>query len=122
MVVEVGGPGTLGRSIAATARGGSVQMIGVLTSAQIDPLPILWGGVIVRGLMVGSGEMFEGMIRAIVANEIKPVIDRRFTFDDTAVADRYLRSAAHFGQVAITIARTDERRVGIAWVLPFKSW
>src|SRR3546814_4274208 len=61
MVVGVGGPGTLGRSIAATARGGSVQMIGVLSSAQIDPLPILWGGVIVRGLMVGSGEMFEGM-------------------------------------------------------------
>ena len=60
--------------------------------------------MIVRGLMVGSGEMFEGMNRAIVANEIKPVIDRRFTFDDAAGAYRYLRSAAHFGKVVIGIA------------------
>lgn len=104
MVVEVGGPGTLGQSIAATARGGSVQMIGVLSFAQIDPLPILTGGVIVRGLMVGSGEMFEAMNRAIVANDIKPVIDHRFTFDDAASAYRHLRSAGHFGKVVIGIA------------------
>lgn len=104
MVIEVGGPGTLGQSIAATARGGSVQMIGVLSFAQIDPLPILTGGVIVRGLMVGSGEMFERMNRAIVANHIRPIIDRRFDFGDAAAAYHHLRSGSHFGKVVIDIA------------------
>src|SRR3546814_11176588 len=34
MVVEVGGPGTLGRSNAANARGGSVQMLGEVGRAS----------------------------------------------------------------------------------------
>lgn len=103
MVVEVGGPGTLARSIAATARGGIVQMIGVLSAATIDPLPILTGGVIVRGFMVGSREMFEAMNRAIASNGLKPVIDRVFPFPDAGAAYRHLQSATHFGKVVIRI-------------------
>lgn len=105
MVIEVGGSGTLAKSIAATARGGSVQMIGVLSLAQIDPLLILTGGVTVRGLMVGSRNMFEAMNRAIVTNGVKPIIDRIFAFDEAADAYRYLRSAAHFGKVVIRIGK-----------------
>ena len=102
-VVEVGGPGTLARSIASTARDGSVQMIGVLSMAEIDPLPILTGGVVVRGLMVGSREMFEAMNRAIDTHQIKPVIDRTFAFEDAADAYRHLQSAQHFGKVVIAL-------------------
>lgn len=102
-VVEVGGPGTLARSIAATARDGSVQMIGVLSMAEIDPLPILTGGVIVRGIMVGSREMFVAMNQAIAAHGIKPAIDRSFTFEQAAEAYRHLQSAQHFGKVVITL-------------------
>lgn len=104
MVIEVGGPGTLAQSIVATARGGSVQMIGVLSFAQIDMLPLLTGGVIVRGLMVGSGEMFAAMNRAIAANGVRPVIDCRFAFEETQAAYQHLRSAAHFGKIVIDIA------------------
>ncbi|MFW2828752.1 zinc-dependent alcohol dehydrogenase family protein [Sphingomonas sp. ID0503] len=103
-VVEVGGPGTLARSIASTARDGSVQLIGVLSMAEIDPLPILTGGVMVRGFMVGSREMFEAMNRAIAVNGLRPVIDRSFAFEEAADAFRYLASAAHFGKVVIRIA------------------
>lgn len=103
MVIEVGGPGTLGRSIAATARDGSVQMIGVLSFGEIDPLPILTQGITVRGLMVGSGEMFEAMNRAIAVNGVRPVIDSRFAFADAAAAYQHLRSGAHFGKVVVTI-------------------
>jgi NADPH:quinone reductase-like Zn-dependent oxidoreductase len=101
VVVEVGGPGTLARSVAATARDGWVQMIGVLSMAQIDPLPILTGGVIVRGIMVGSREMFEALNRALSAHEIRPAIDRTFAFEDAASAYRHLQSAQHFGKVVI---------------------
>lgn len=103
-VVEVGGPGTLARSIEATARDGIVQLIGVLSFAQIDPLPILTGGVTVRGFMVGSREMFEAMNRAISQHRIVPVIDRVFAFDEAPAALAHLQSAAHFGKVVIRIA------------------
>lgn len=103
-VVEVGGPGTLARSIEATARDGIVQLIGVLSFAQIDPLPILTGGVTVRGFMVGSREMFEAMSRAISQHRIVPMIDRVFAFDEAAAAFAHLQSAAHFGKIVIRIA------------------
>jgi len=102
-VVEVGGPGTLARSIAATARDGAVQMIGVLSMAEIDPLPILTGGVLVRGIMVGSREMFAAMNQAIAVHGIKPAIDSTFAFEDAVNAYRHLQSAQHFGKVVITL-------------------
>lgn len=101
LVVEVGGPGTLAKSIASTARDGVVQMIGVLSMAQIDPLAILVGGVTVRGFMVGSREMFEAMNQAISAHTIRPVIDRVFGFDEAAAAYHHLQSAGHFGKVVL---------------------
>lgn len=102
-VVEVGGPGTLQRSIASARLGGIVTLIGVLTRGQIDPLAILGGGVIVRGVFVGSRAMFDDMNRAIAASRIAPVIDRTFPFADAPAAYRHLKSAAHVGKVVIEI-------------------
>jgi NADPH:quinone reductase-like Zn-dependent oxidoreductase len=103
-VVEVGGPGTLQRSIAATRLGGSVSLIGVLTRGQIDPLPILGGGVIVRGVYVGSRQMFEAMNRAISLHRIVPVIDRVFAFEQAREAYDTLKAATHVGKIVIRIA------------------
>jgi NADPH:quinone reductase-like Zn-dependent oxidoreductase len=100
----VGGSGTLARSIAATRRGGNVHLIGVLTAGQIDPLVIMRGGVTVRGVYVGSRQMFEDMNRAIAVHQIRPVIDRTFPFEQAADAYRYLQSAGHVGKVVIKIA------------------
>lgn len=102
-VIEVGGPGTLQRSIAAARLGGTVSLIGVLTRGQIDPLAILGGGVIVRGVFVGSREQFEAMNRAIALHRIEPVIDRVFPFESAREAYVYLKSAAHVGKVVITL-------------------
>ena len=102
-VIEVGGPGTLQRSIASARLGGTVSLIGVLTRGQIDPLAILGGGVIVRGVFVGSREQFEAMNRAIALHRIEPVIDRVFPFDAAREAYVYLKSAAHVGKVVITL-------------------
>lgn len=102
-VVEVGGPGTLQRSIAAVRLGGVVTLIGVLTRGTIDPLAILGGGAIVRGVFVGSRAMFEDMNRAIALAGIKPAIDREFAFADTPEAYRYLKAANHLGKIVISI-------------------
>lgn len=102
-VVETGGSGTLASSLVATRRGGAIHMIGVLTMGQIDPLAILNGGVIVRGVMVGSRAMFEAMNDAISVNALRPVIDRSFDFDQAADAYRQLQAAQHLGKIAIRI-------------------
>ena len=104
-VVEVGGAGTMPRSIRAVRRGGQVSVIGVLTSGEgIDPVTVLFKGAIVRGIFVGSREMFDAMNRATTANKLQPVIDRTFSFDEAPAAYRHLESGAHVGKVVIKIS------------------
>lgn len=103
-VVEVGGPGTFERSLAATAVSGRVSLIGVLTGAEVavNPMAALFNRITVQGIYVGSVEMFAAMNRAIEAAKLKPVIDCVFGFDDALEAYRHLQSGAHFGKVVIT--------------------
>jgi NADPH:quinone reductase-like Zn-dependent oxidoreductase len=104
-VVEVGGAGTVGKSLGAVRTGGKVSMIGVLTGqADFNPMMILGKRASVQGISVGSTQMFEAMNRAIAANGLKPVIDKVFPFKETAAAFRYLQSAQHFGKIVISLA------------------
>jgi NADPH:quinone reductase-like Zn-dependent oxidoreductase len=100
-VVEVGGAGTLPRSIAAARVGGQVALIGVLTGGQIDPAPIMRRNITLRGIFVGSREMFEAMNRAIAQHRMRPVIDKVFPFTQARDAYRYLQGASHVGKVVI---------------------
>ncbi len=102
-VVEVGGPGTLGRSLGAVRNGGVVTLIGVLTRGQIDPMTIFLSGGIVRPIYVGSRQMFEAMNRAISLHRLQPVVDRVFAFEEARQAYRYLKGATHLGKVVIKI-------------------
>ncbi len=102
-VVEVGGPGTLQRSVQATRNGGTVTLIGVLTRGTLDPLAVFAGGATVRPIYVGSRQMFEAMNRAIAVNAIVPVVDRVFAFEEAREAYRHLKGATHVGKVVIGI-------------------
>jgi NADPH:quinone reductase-like Zn-dependent oxidoreductase len=103
-VVEIGGAGTLAKSINAVKSGGVVSLIGILSGAgQIDPMPLLFKNARIQGILVGSREMFEAMNRAMAVNHLHPVIDRVFPFDHAADAYRHLESGAHFGKVCIAV-------------------
>jgi len=102
-VVEVGGAGTLPRSVLATRLGGQVHLIGVLTGGEINPTPILRRNLLLRGIYVGSRQMFEAMNRAMTLHRINPVIDRVFDFTAARDAYRHLQSQAHVGKVVIRI-------------------
>jgi NADPH:quinone reductase-like Zn-dependent oxidoreductase len=101
-VVEVGGAGTLPRSMQAVRMGGKISMIGVLTGGEISPTPLLRNSIGLQGIYVGSREMFEAMNRAITAHRMHPVIDKVFPFADAIAAYRHLESASHFGKVVIS--------------------
>lgn len=105
LVVEVGGAGTLARSLRAVRIGGQVSLIGVLTGAdgEVNPLPVVMKKVRVQGIFVGSRAMFEAMNRAIALHRLRPVIDRVFPFGEARAALAYLESGAHFGKVCISM-------------------
>ena len=105
LIVEVGGGGTLGRSIHAIGIGGKIALIGVLTghSSDANPLGLMTKYASLHGVFVGSRSMFEQMNAAIGANALEPVIDRVFAFEEAAEAYRHLERGAHFGKVVIRI-------------------
>ncbi len=105
LVVEVGGAGTLSRSIKAVRMGGRISLIGVLTGStgEVNPLPLVMKGVRLQGIFVGSRTMFEAMNRAVGFHRLHPVIDRVFSLDETKDALRYMESAAHFGKIVIRV-------------------
>lgn len=103
-VVEVGGAGTLNKSLRAVRFGGRVSLIGVLTgvSGEISTASILHKNIRIQGIYVGSREMFEDMNRAIELHQMKPVIDRVFPFEQAREALTYMESGAHFGKICLS--------------------
>jgi NADPH:quinone reductase-like Zn-dependent oxidoreductase len=104
-VIEVGGAGTLNRSLRAARTGGRISLIGVLsgTAGPVEAILILMRSLKVRGIYVGSREMFEAMNRAVSLHLLRPVVDRVFPLADARAAFAFLESAAHFGKVVITL-------------------
>jgi NADPH:quinone reductase-like Zn-dependent oxidoreductase len=103
-IVEVGGAGTLSRSLRAIRLGGYIALIGVLSGlGEVNPMPILMKSVRVQGIFVGSRSMFEAMNQAIQVNQLHPVIDRVFEFADAVAAIKHMESGNHFGKVVIRV-------------------
>jgi len=102
-VVEVGGAGTLPKSLRAVRTGGRISLIGVLAGGDgtVSPLPILMKSVCVQGIFVGNREMFQAMNRAIALHAMHPVIDRVFPFADLPQALAHMESAGHFGKIVV---------------------
>ncbi|GAB1691229.1 zinc-dependent alcohol dehydrogenase family protein [Krasilnikovia sp. M28-CT-15] len=101
-VVDVGGGGTLGQSVSAARMGGHISVVGVLSQGSgADPLMVLAKQLTLRGLTNASRETFERMNRAIAHHGLRPVIDKRFGFDEVDAAYRYLESGAHVGKVVL---------------------
>jgi NADPH:quinone reductase-like Zn-dependent oxidoreductase len=106
LVVEVGGAGTLGQSLAALRPGGRISLVGVLSgaSSELNILPLVMRQIRVQGLLVGSRDAFEALNRAVAAHQLRPAVGRIFPLERTREALEYLASGAHFGKVCIRIA------------------
>lgn len=103
LTVEVGGAGTLERSVASTRVAGRIALIGVLTGGEMNPVMIMRKSICLQGIYVGSRAMFQRMNRAITQHRLTPVVDRRFAFDDARAAYHAMRAAGHFGKLVIEL-------------------
>lgn len=103
-VVEVGGSGTLAKSLNAVRFGGHVAMIGALTGpAGFNPTTVFMKSVRLQGIFVGPRTIFEDLVRAIDVADMHPVVDRVFAFEEAREAMHYMQGGAHFGKVVIRI-------------------
>ncbi|KAH9941519.1 NAD-P-binding protein [Amylocystis lapponica] len=107
-IIEVGGAGTLAKSVTAVAYGGWISVIGVVAGpgdVSSVPLGIMSKTAHLRGIVVGSVAQFENMNRLIEAQSLKPVVDRVFPFDEAVAAYEYLDSQKHVGKVVIKVSK-----------------
>jgi len=106
VVIEVGGAGTLQQSLHAVRMGGTVAQIGVLTGIKESLLiaPILHKLIKVQGIYVGSRQDFLEMNQAISLAELRPVIDKSFSFSGIREALAAMEASSHFGKIVIQVS------------------
>ena len=106
-VVEVGGAGTIQRSLKAVKMGGHIALIGALSGSQggeISPVSVFMKSVKLHGIFVGSRQMFEHMNQLLcLHHHLKPVIDKVFDFGEARNALQYMESGSHFGKIVVRI-------------------
>jgi NADPH:quinone reductase-like Zn-dependent oxidoreductase len=105
LVLELGGAGTLARSMASVKINGRISLVGILTGieGQVNPMPILRKSIALNGIYVGSREMQENLHTALEINRIHPVVDRVFEFERARDAYEYMLSGQHFGKIVIRV-------------------
>jgi NADPH:quinone reductase-like Zn-dependent oxidoreductase len=104
LVVEVGGVGTLPRSLRAIRMGGVIAQVGVL-SGPAEPLPlplILHKQARIQGIYVGSRKDFVDLNNAISLAELRP-IGENFNWSQARAALARMEEASHFGKLVLTV-------------------
>ena len=106
LVVEVGGAGTLKRSIAAGRWNSTIVMLGGVSGAyggEIEPYALIRGAKRVVGIQTGSRAMIERLARFVEQAKVRPTVDRVFKFGEARDAYKYLESGRAFGKVVISL-------------------
>ncbi len=104
LVVEVGGAGTLVRSLKAIRVGGVVAQIGVLArAAEPFPVPlILHKTARVQGIYVGSRADFIAMNRAMVQARLRPAYESH-PWSETREVFKRMEAGGHFGKLVLAV-------------------
>ncbi|KAK0224305.1 alcohol dehydrogenase superfamily protein [Armillaria fumosa] len=108
-ILEVGGPGTLEKSISAARYAGSIHMIGFVAQNQPAPTDFIVAcirkTIFLRGIAIVSVAQFKSMNRLLHAypESTRPVIDKIFPFEEAIDAYAHLESQKHVGKVVIRV-------------------
>lgn len=105
LVVEVGGSGTLPRSLKAIRTGGMVAQVGVLAGAA-EPVAIptiLHKMARIHGIYVGSRRNFVEMNRAVTLAQLRPVYEA-FGWTQARNVLETMEQGRHFGKLVLTVA------------------
>jgi NADPH:quinone reductase-like Zn-dependent oxidoreductase len=104
LVIEVGGAGTLTRSLKAVRTGGTIAQIGVLAGAaeSVSIPQILHKTARIQGIYVGSRQDFIEMNRAVELFHVNPLYES-FPWSRARDALHHMESGSHFGKLVLTV-------------------
>ncbi|QYS97762.1 PKS_ER domain-containing protein [Trichoderma simmonsii] len=109
IVVEVGGASSVRQSLKAVRMGGIISLVGHLDSSEpldppFNPVEVLASQATIRAIGAGNRQDFVALMRAIDANHIKPVIDKKvFKMDEAREAYQHMLDRKHLGKVVIDL-------------------
>lgn len=103
-ILELIGGDNLRHSADALAPGGRIAQIGFLGGEQIvlSAIPLMLKRVIIQGITVGHRRALEDLCRAVEHHQIKPVIDKIYSFSEAKTAFSHL-DRGPFGKIVIRI-------------------
>jgi NADPH:quinone reductase-like Zn-dependent oxidoreductase len=102
-IVEVGGPATLNQSMLAARVGAHISVIGILTGlgGEVSIVTALVKQLRLQGLIVGNRTQQQEMVKAIDANNMRPIVDKVFPLENIVEAFRYQETNKHFGKICL---------------------
>jgi NADPH:quinone reductase-like Zn-dependent oxidoreductase len=103
VVFETVGAATWPIDFACVRRGGKIVICGVTggPTAETNLQALYWNQVTVMGSTMGSNDDFRGMLSAVAAVKLKPVIDSVFPADKFREAIQRMEQGAQFGKIVL---------------------
>lgn len=101
-VLDIAGGTGFAQALKAVAVGGRVSVIGVFDGLEISGSApdLLLKAPVVQGISVGHRRALEDFVRAVDAISLKPVIDKRYRFEEAGQAFTHL-DRGPFGKIVI---------------------
>jgi NADPH:quinone reductase-like Zn-dependent oxidoreductase len=105
ITLDIGGMQTIRQSILSCRENAYVGLVGFLTGSEItvDVHYLIMNNIRLQGYTVGHAQDLEGLVSAIAANNLRPVIDSIFPIENTQEAFQLLKSGHAFGRIVIKI-------------------
>ncbi|KAI1743209.1 oxidoreductase [Xylaria scruposa] len=110
VILECGGAQTLTKSFRCVAFGGLISAFGYRSGKEDAAgdrvntnVLALSRNVTLKGILNGPKDRFEEALRLYEKEQIQPVIDRTFEFEQADEAFKYLFSGSHFGKVVVKV-------------------
>lgn len=104
VIVDVAGGKILSDSLEICNYGARIGVIGVLSGAESNiQIPhLLYRQIKIQGILMESTEELRALMKAMDSLQLKPHIDKSFSFMEVKEAYHYLESQKHIGKIVIT--------------------
>jgi NADPH:quinone reductase-like Zn-dependent oxidoreductase len=106
LVIDLGGPQTLGMSVRAARMGGTVAIVGVLSGFGDATIPLsnaMLNNIRLIGVTVGSVAAHRALAEFVTQHRLVPAVSRVLGWDELPEAMRIMQANEHTGKLAITI-------------------
>ena len=104
-ILELIGGDNLTRSLTAAAPQGQISLVGFLggMDAQISAIPFMLRRIRLQGVSVGHRRALERLISFVQRNDIHPVVDKEYAFEDVQDAFAHLKHGP-FGKITVRVS------------------